>query len=172
MQGTGYVFQTLLRPLVDKHEVDIEQKMVDWRVKAWDLALFYWRNCTELSQSAIVQVFNYLASQPSRPAAAAAQQTRRNEHHPTPSAPPPPPPPPNELPSFFRKPPRQSKDSSRSKARKWFPSAPHLLGSNSRRSTGTVEEFDVQFPLHDQTNYFYEDQNYNQARFRGSKKTH
>lgn len=76
MQGTGYVFQTLLRPLVDKHEVDIEQKMVDWRVKAWDLALFYWRNCTELSQSAIVQVFNYLASQPSRPAAAAAQQTR------------------------------------------------------------------------------------------------
>ncbi|KAL0555295.1 hypothetical protein IC582_009238 [Cucumis melo] len=170
-KGTGYVFQTLLRPLVDKHEVDIEQKMVDWRVKAWDLALFYWKNCTELSQSAIVQVFNYLASQPSRPAASAPPQTRRNEHHPTPSAPPAPPPPPNELPSFFRKPPRQSKDSSRSKARKWFPSAP-LLGSNSRRSTGTTEEFDVQFPLHDQTNYFYEDQNHNQARFRGSKKTH
>lgn len=76
MQGTGYVFQTLLRPLVDKHEVDIEQKMGDWRVKAWDLALFYWKNCTELSQSAIVQVFNYLASQPSRPAASAPPQTR------------------------------------------------------------------------------------------------
>lgn len=64
MQGTGYVFHTLLRPLVDNHEIDIEQKMVDWRVKAWDLALFYWGNCTELSQSAIVQVINYMASKP------------------------------------------------------------------------------------------------------------
>ncbi|XP_022983082.1 putative HVA22-like protein g [Cucurbita maxima] len=164
-KGTGYVFHTLLRPLVDNHEIDIEQKMVDWRVKAWDLALFYWRNCTELSQSAIVQVINYMASKP-----AAAPQARRNEHHQHSSAPPPPPP--NDLPSFFRQAPRQSKDSGRSKARKWFPSPPTLLRSSRRRSTTTAEEFDVQFPLHDQTNYFYRDQNHYQARFRGSKTTH
>ncbi|XP_023540868.1 putative HVA22-like protein g [Cucurbita pepo subsp. pepo] len=167
-KGTKYVFDTLLRPLVDKHETDIEQKMGDWRVKGWELALFYWKNCTELSQSAIVQVINYIA----RPAAAAPED-RRNERHQRPSAPPAPPPPPprpNDLPSFFHKPPRKTKDSSKSNAMKWFPSAPPLPGSSNRRSTATSEDFDVQFPLHDQTNYFYEDQNHNQARFRGSKK--
>ncbi|XP_022144678.1 putative HVA22-like protein g isoform X2 [Momordica charantia] len=176
-KGSGYVFEMLLRPFVDKHETDIEQKLVDWRVKAWDLAIFYWKNCTELSQSAFLQVINYMASQSSRPAAA-APQARRNEHHPRPSAPPqppppPPPPPPNDLPSFFHKPPRQTRDSSKSKAKKWFlPSAPALLGSSNRRSSTTAEEFDAQFPLHDQTNYIYEGQNHNQARFRGSKQNH
>ncbi|XP_038904449.1 HVA22-like protein i [Benincasa hispida] len=61
--GSGYVFDTLLRPLVDKNDKDIEKMLKDLRVKAWDLAIFYWNNCTELSQSALLRVVNYIASQ-------------------------------------------------------------------------------------------------------------
>lgn len=62
MQGSGYVFDTLLRPLVDKNDKDIEKMLLDLRIKAWDLAIFYWNNCTELSQSALLRVVNYMAS--------------------------------------------------------------------------------------------------------------
>lgn len=63
MQGSGYVFDQLLRPLVDSNDKDIEKMLLDLRVKAWDLAIFYWNNCTELSQSAFVRVVNYIAAQ-------------------------------------------------------------------------------------------------------------
>ncbi|KAA0043834.1 hypothetical protein IC582_009239 [Cucumis melo] len=61
--GSGYVFDQLLRPLVDSNDKDIEKMLLDLRVKAWDLAIFYWNNCTELSQSAFVRVVNYIAAQ-------------------------------------------------------------------------------------------------------------
>ncbi|XP_022144736.1 HVA22-like protein j [Momordica charantia] len=61
-KGSEYVFEVLLRPLVDGHEKDIEQMLVDLRAKAWDLAIFYWNNCTELSQSAALRLFNYVAA--------------------------------------------------------------------------------------------------------------
>ena len=66
MQGSDYVYDAILKPYVTKHEVDIDQKLLAWRSRAWDLALFYWKNCTDLGQSAFFQVVHYLASQSSR----------------------------------------------------------------------------------------------------------
>ncbi|EXC01931.1 hypothetical protein L484_018845 [Morus notabilis] len=65
-KGSEYVYDAILRPYVIKHEIDIDQKLLAWRERAWDLALFYWKNCTELGQSAFFQVVHYLASQSSR----------------------------------------------------------------------------------------------------------
>lgn len=63
MQGTGYVYNTVLRPYVSSHENDIEKKFREWRARAWDLAIFYWKNCTELGQATTFQILDYLAAQ-------------------------------------------------------------------------------------------------------------
>ncbi|OIW21239.1 hypothetical protein TanjilG_31111 [Lupinus angustifolius] len=54
-KGTGYVYDNVLRPYASKHENDIDMKFQEWRTMAWDLAIFYWQNCTELGQSATFQ---------------------------------------------------------------------------------------------------------------------
>lgn len=60
-QGTGYVYETLLRPFVSKHETDIDKSLEEMRAKIWDLAIYYYYNCTELGQTKFFQVIEYLA---------------------------------------------------------------------------------------------------------------
>ncbi|KAL1314078.1 hypothetical protein HN51_040816 [Arachis hypogaea] len=62
-KGTGYVYNFVLRPYVSRHENDIDKTFQEWRVRAWNLAIFYWKNCTELGQTAFWQVLDYLAGQ-------------------------------------------------------------------------------------------------------------
>ncbi|KAJ7942456.1 HVA22-like protein [Quillaja saponaria] len=54
-KGTGYVYDYVLRPYVAKHETNIDRKILEWRARAWDLAIFYWQNCAQLGQSAFFQ---------------------------------------------------------------------------------------------------------------------
>jgi len=63
MQGTGYVYNAILRPYVSSHENDIEKKFREWRARAWELAIFYWKNCTELGQATTFQILDFLAGQ-------------------------------------------------------------------------------------------------------------
>ncbi|KAF2289660.1 hypothetical protein GH714_037760 [Hevea brasiliensis] len=65
-KGTGYIYETLLRPFVTRHETDIERKLLELRARAWDFALYYWQNCTDLGQSAFFQVLEYLTAQPGK----------------------------------------------------------------------------------------------------------
>ena len=61
MKGSGFVYDAVLRPNVIKHEPVIDQKLLEWRARAWDLAIFYWKNCSQLGQSAFFQVLQKLA---------------------------------------------------------------------------------------------------------------
>lgn len=63
IQGTGYIYETLLRPFVIKHETDIDKNLQELRTRTWDLAIYYYHNCTELGQTKFFQVIEYLASQ-------------------------------------------------------------------------------------------------------------
>lgn len=60
------MYDTMLRPYVAQHEPDIDHKLLEWRARAWDLAVFYWQNCTELGQTAFLQVLEKFASQTGR----------------------------------------------------------------------------------------------------------
>ncbi|XP_021892533.1 HVA22-like protein j isoform X1 [Carica papaya] len=62
-RGTGYVYETLLRPYVAKHETDIDRKILELRARAWDFFIQYWQNCTQLGQSTLVQIFQQLIAQ-------------------------------------------------------------------------------------------------------------
>ncbi|MFS7908297.1 hypothetical protein Hanom_Chr01g00081521 [Helianthus anomalus] len=40
IQGTGYVYNAMLRPFVARHETDIERSLRKMRAKAWDVAIY------------------------------------------------------------------------------------------------------------------------------------
>lgn len=66
MQGTGYVYEALLRPYVSKHETHIDKKIQEMRLRAWDFAIYYWHNCTDLGQAKFFEILQYLAGQSSK----------------------------------------------------------------------------------------------------------
>ncbi|XVE61416.1 hypothetical protein DITRI_Ditri06bG0038000 [Diplodiscus trichospermus] len=65
-KGTAHIYETLLRPYMTRHETEFERKMQEFRVRAWDFALYYWQNCTELGQTKTLEMIQYLFGQPSR----------------------------------------------------------------------------------------------------------
>ncbi|KAH9604773.1 hypothetical protein KSS87_016712 [Heliosperma pusillum] len=65
-KGTSYVYESILRPLVSRHETDIDKHLQELRLRAWDLAIYYYQNCTDLGQSAFFNVIQYIANQSTR----------------------------------------------------------------------------------------------------------
>ncbi|XP_015898855.3 HVA22-like protein j [Ziziphus jujuba] len=65
-KGSSYIYETLLRPYIAKHETDIDRKLVEWKAKVWDVVSFYMQNSAEFGQSAFFQFLQYLASQSAR----------------------------------------------------------------------------------------------------------
>lgn len=63
LQGSGLVYESLLKPYMSKHETDIDRNLQEFRVRAWDLLIYYWQNCTELGQTTFLHMVHYLASQ-------------------------------------------------------------------------------------------------------------
>ncbi|KAL1813331.1 hypothetical protein ACET3Z_023396 [Daucus carota] len=88
-KGTGFVYETLLRPFVAKHETDIERSLQELRTRSWDLAIYYYHNCTELGQTKFFQVIDYLTSQSGRIKKGSSEKRRKNEK-PKGDGPPPP----------------------------------------------------------------------------------
>jgi len=64
--GTTYVYTTLLRPLVVRHESDIDQNLNELRARAGDVALHWWQRGSLYVQSRFFEVLQFLASQPKR----------------------------------------------------------------------------------------------------------
>lgn len=66
MQGTNYVYETLLRPFMIGNETEMDRKMQEFRARAWDFALYYWHNCTDMGQTKFFEMIQYLFGQSSR----------------------------------------------------------------------------------------------------------
>ena len=75
-RGTNYVYETVLRPYVSKHENDIDRTIQEWKARGWDYAIFYWQYCAQFGQNAFVQILQQLASQSSK-----ISTTPKSEEH-------------------------------------------------------------------------------------------
>ncbi|XAR69808.1 hypothetical protein NMG60_11001532 [Bertholletia excelsa] len=62
-KGSGYIYKTLLRPWAVKHEPELEKNLLELRTRVWDLAIYYWQNCTELGQEKCFQILNFINNQ-------------------------------------------------------------------------------------------------------------
>ncbi|KAI3677038.1 hypothetical protein L1987_86656 [Smallanthus sonchifolius] len=117
-KGTGYVYHAMLRPFVARHETDIERSLLEMRAKAWDVAVYYWHNSSELGQTRFFEIIHYLTSKRSRPRSEVLQnhQNSREGH---------PPPPPMVAPPSVPQP-DQAVD-------RWVPTAPPLPDVSHRQ---------------------------------------
>nr|XP_043610852.1 putative HVA22-like protein g isoform X2 [Erigeron canadensis] len=123
-KGTGYVYNAMLRPFIARHETDIERSLREMRAKAWDVAIYYWHNSSELGQTRIFEIFRLLASNPSRPRSEVLHNYQ-NERRPPPPPPPPPPTPPPATPPVV---PRQDHVEDT-----WVPTAPPMPSISHRQ---------------------------------------
>lgn len=62
-QGTGYIYETLLRPYVSMREPYIDRSLRELHARAWDLALYYWQNCTSLGQTKFFEIVQFISAQ-------------------------------------------------------------------------------------------------------------
>ncbi|XVF07570.1 hypothetical protein REPUB_Repub06bG0150800 [Reevesia pubescens] len=65
-KGTTYIYDTLLRPYMVGNGTEVDRKIQELRARAWDFALYYWENCTELGQTKYFEMLQYLGGQSSR----------------------------------------------------------------------------------------------------------
>ncbi|KAB1203850.1 HVA22-like protein j, partial [Morella rubra] len=148
-KGTGYVYDTLLRPYVSQHETDIDRKLLEWRARVWDLALFYIQNCSQLGQSAFIQVVEYLASTSRMFNRSGSERANRNDSRTSQ-------PPPNGAPN--------KRDGRSDKNKRWSPSpsAPPLPDSTFNRVVAEPPKTDLlQAFLFNQREYREADDAYN-----------
>jgi len=66
LQGTTYVYHSLLRPFVAKHESEIDQNLNELRTRAGDVALLWWQRGSVYVQTRFVELLQFLASQSDR----------------------------------------------------------------------------------------------------------
>ncbi|KAI3798328.1 hypothetical protein L1987_33599 [Smallanthus sonchifolius] len=90
-KGTGFVYDAMLRPFIVRHETDIESSLKQFRDRAWDVAIYYWQNSTELGQTKFFEIFQYLLSKPSTSRPAASSQGLQKHQTAEDGRPPPPP---------------------------------------------------------------------------------
>ncbi|OAY40786.1 hypothetical protein MANES_09G048500v8 [Manihot esculenta] len=75
-KGTGYIYETFLRPYIAEHESEIDRRLMQLKVKAWDLAVFYWQNWTSLGQTTLFQLVQQLASNSGKVSGTTAKKER------------------------------------------------------------------------------------------------
>lgn len=147
-KGSGYVYDTILKPYMIKHETDIDRNLQEFRARAWDLLVYYWENCTQLGQTTFFQVLDFLAAHVGKLRQPSLARPQNQETPPapptTPPAAPPSPSTPQSAGGLFRRHKQQSD--------KRRPPVPPTSQFNAHRSATqpTVSE-SVQMHLHDQT---------------------
>ncbi|KAJ6303872.1 hypothetical protein OIU77_017700 [Salix suchowensis] len=142
-KGTGYVYESMLRPFVTRHETDIERKLQEMKTRGWDFAIYYWQNCTELGQTKFFEALQYFVSQSGKFPDSKTQKSNGHE----PSAPPLPVPSPNDLPSMNKH---------KSKSTGWLSRPPPPPGSSTinRAFAGSSNSKRGQVQLDEETEYF------------------
>lgn len=63
IKGTGFVYQTVLRPVVSRHETEIDKQLMELKARGRDLVAHYWQISAKMGHSAFFQGLEYLATQ-------------------------------------------------------------------------------------------------------------
>ncbi|KAI3738504.1 hypothetical protein L2E82_28538 [Cichorium intybus] len=129
-KGTGYVYETLLRPFLSRHETDIERHLNEMRTRAWDVAIHYWNNSSELGQAKFFEILQYIASQPTRPRSEASPNYGNSGDR----RPPPPPPTVPPTSAEASQPPQSDQAEER-----WIPTAPPMPNVSRRHPVNPGE---------------------------------
>lgn len=62
-KGTKYIYDTFFRPVVAKHETDIDRRILELRARAGDVFILYWQKSFSYGQSRFFEILQYVATQ-------------------------------------------------------------------------------------------------------------
>ncbi|KAK3446995.1 hypothetical protein EUGRSUZ_A02604 [Eucalyptus grandis] len=62
-EGTGHVYETLQDQFMKKHESKIDEKLEEWKARAWEFASPCRQYTSDFAQDAFARAMQYLASQ-------------------------------------------------------------------------------------------------------------
>ncbi|VFQ76895.1 unnamed protein product [Cuscuta campestris] len=62
-KGTTYVYNSFFRPLVLKHEHEIDHNLLELRIKAGDIALMYWQRAASYGQTRVFEILQFIVMQ-------------------------------------------------------------------------------------------------------------
>ncbi|XAR64777.1 hypothetical protein NMG60_11008607, partial [Bertholletia excelsa] len=145
-KGTSYVYGTLLKPHISRHEPDIDRKIQELKARAWDMTVHYWQNTAKAGQSTIFQMIQYLAAYQSGVTMGLHKPLQKQEKYENAEAPPPTP---TGSPSFRR---LSSKNRQSSLVRR-PPLPPTPLGSFNRSAVNSPKSEAVH--LHKQAEFIH-----------------
>ncbi|CAN4093971.1 unnamed protein product [Withania somnifera] len=77
-KGTTYVYDAFFRPVVLRHEPEIDKNLLELRTRAGDMLFLYWQKASSYGQTRVFDILQYIASQsnPSPPAQPQRQSSR------------------------------------------------------------------------------------------------
>ncbi|XLU46896.1 putative HVA22-like protein g isoform X1 [Arachis ipaensis] len=82
-KGTTVIYETILKPIISRHESDIDRKILELKARAKDYIVFYWQIAAQYGSGAFVQALQYVASQSVRmtanPPAATNNQKKEDQ---------------------------------------------------------------------------------------------
>ncbi|KAL8122559.1 hypothetical protein AgCh_019046 [Apium graveolens] len=77
-KGTTYVYDSFFRPYIAKHEMDIDRNLLELKTRAGDYVVLYWQRAASYSQTRVLDILQYIASQSTpRPRPTQPQQAAR-----------------------------------------------------------------------------------------------
>lgn len=79
-KGTSYIYGTFVRPLISQHEPEIDRKIMEWRTRSFDMAIYYWANFAHLGQAKFFEILHYVAGQSSRFNGGGGGATSKSNH--------------------------------------------------------------------------------------------
>ncbi|KAH0705215.1 hypothetical protein KY290_012080 [Solanum tuberosum] len=84
-KGTTYVYDSFFRPVVLKHETEIDRNLLELRTRAGDMAYLYWQNSASYVQTRFFDILQFIASQSTpRPTQPQKQSSRGRQRTVTP----------------------------------------------------------------------------------------
>lgn len=67
LQGTTYVYDAFFKPVILKHETEIDRNLLELRTRAGDMLVLYWQKVASYGQTRIYDILQYIASQSNPP---------------------------------------------------------------------------------------------------------
>ncbi|GAV60294.1 TB2_DP1_HVA22 domain-containing protein, partial [Cephalotus follicularis] len=61
-KGTIYIYNTILKPIVAKHETEIDGHILELKTRAGEIAVIYWQKALSHGQKRFIEVLQYFSS--------------------------------------------------------------------------------------------------------------
>ncbi|XP_060199816.1 putative HVA22-like protein g [Lycium barbarum] len=82
-KGTTYVYDAFFRPVILRHEPEIDKNLLELRIRAGDMFFLYWQKAASYGQTRVFDVLQYIASQSNPPPPTQPQRQSSRGRQPT-----------------------------------------------------------------------------------------